>query len=273
MATDRLDGRAAPGSFERHGRRVRWFHLATYVVTLPLVVTGWWITLGGEGRPSPIARSFGTGDVTVHLWLGRTLAVLVVLPLLIGRRGVATFLRETARVDRGDVTWWRRWPAAIFTGRFGRHEGRFDPGQRLANVAIVGGLLLLTVTGIWLSAVHGGPVFAVLDRIHKVTAIVVTVAIAGHLLLAFGVLPGYRGAWRAMHLGGRVPEDVGRRLWPAWLERERIAGLFAQGRFEREDDERDGDVSSGDGVSANRTAPSAPDPRASRGPGSSRAAG
>jgi hypothetical protein len=31
--------------------------------------------------------------------------------------------------------------------------------------------------------------------------------------------PGYRGAWRSMHLGGRVPRAVARRLSPGWLER------------------------------------------------------
>jgi len=35
------------------------------------------------------------------------------------------------------------------------------------------------------------------------------------------VLPGYRGVWRSMHLGGRLHADVARRLWPAWLERQR----------------------------------------------------
>jgi formate dehydrogenase subunit gamma len=218
-------------ALERHGRRARRFHLASYLVTLPLVVTGWWISLGGEGRPSPIARVLGTGDVTVHLWLGRALLVLALLPLVLGRRGLATFVRETARVDRGDATWWRRWPGAAFTGRFARHEGRFDPGQRVANVAIVGGLLVLTVTGIGLSAVHGGPMFVWLDRAHRAAALVVTLAIAGHLVIAFGLVPGYRGAWRAMHLGGRVPEPVARRLWPAWVERERISQMLEDGRL------------------------------------------
>ena len=31
--------------------------------------------------------------------------------------------------------------------------------------------------------------------------------------------PGYRGAWRSMHLGGRLDRAVARRLWPGWLER------------------------------------------------------
>lgn len=204
---------------ERHGRRARRFHALVYLLVLPLIGSGWWILGGAEGRPSPVARALGMGDTELHLWLGRAFAVVVVLPLVVGWRGVVTFVRETGRRDPGDLRWWRRWPAAVVSGRFARHEGAFDPGQRLMNVALVGGLVVLTITGIGLSLVHGGPAFAWLDRVHRVTGVVVTVAAAGHVLVAFGVLPGYRGVWRSMHLGGRVHEDTARRLWPAWAER------------------------------------------------------
>ncbi len=204
---------------ERHSNRVRLFHSAAYLVTLPLLVTGWWITLGGEGHPSPIARLFGTGDARVHVWLGRALAVLALVAVVLGRKGIATFVEETFRRDRGDGRWWLRWPAGALTGRFARHEGHFDPGQRVANVVIVGGLAMLTVTGIALTILHGGQAFAWLARIHRWATFVVTPFILGHMLIALGVLPGYRGVWRAMHLGGRLPEETARRVWPAWTER------------------------------------------------------
>ena len=190
------------------------------MLTLPLLLTGWWIALGGEGNPSPLARVFGVGDVTLHVWTGRALAVLALLPLILGRLGIATFLRETFRRDRGDGRWWARWPIGALAGRFGRHEGRFDPGQRIANVVLVGGLVVLTISGLWLTTVHGGPTFVWLNRVHRWTALVLTIAIAGHLVIALGMLPGYRGVWRAMHLGGRVPEATARRIWPGWTERE-----------------------------------------------------
>jgi hypothetical protein len=40
--------------------------------------------------------------------------------------------------------------------------------------------------------------------------------IGGHVLVASGMLPGYRGVWRSMHLGGRLDVEVARRLWPEW---------------------------------------------------------
>jgi cytochrome b subunit of formate dehydrogenase len=210
MATDRL---------ERHGRRARWFHAATYLVTIPTIVTGLWILTGGEGHPSPLAKATGIGDTELHVWLGRALAGLLVVLVVFGHRSILPFLRETFRVDRGDGRWWLRWHAAVFNGRFGRHEGEFDPGQRLANVVIVGGLLVLTATGLVLTTVHGGSVFALMAKIHRWTAIVVTAAIAGHVLVAAGLFPGYRGVWHSMHLGGRVPIPSARRVWPGWTDR------------------------------------------------------
>jgi formate dehydrogenase subunit gamma len=145
-------------------------------------------------------------------------AVVLMLPLLFWWRGVIAFVRETVRIDRGDGRWWRRWPTAIFTGRFARHEGHFDPGQRVANL-IVGGLFVLASTGLGMTMLHGGPLFAWLGHVHRFTTFVITPILAGHILVAIGILPGYRGAWRAMHLGGRVSETTARRLWPRWVER------------------------------------------------------
>jgi cytochrome b subunit of formate dehydrogenase len=203
---------------ERHPRRVRRFHGAVWVVTLGLLVTGWWILLGGEGRPSPLARATGVADTRLHVWLGWALAALTVGAAAVGRRGIATFLRETVRRDRGDARWWRRWPAAAFTGRFARHEGLFDPGQRVANVLLVGGLLVLVVTGTAMTLLHGGPMFAWMSRLHRWTTIAIFPVIAGHVLIAAGVLPGYRGVARSMHVDGRLRAATARRLWPGWAD-------------------------------------------------------
>lgn len=212
----------------RHSRRARWLHAAVYLTTIPLLWTGWWLLAGEEGNPSLLARAFGVADIRVHVWAGRALAILALAAVTIGWRGTRTFLRETFRRDPGDARWWARWPAGALTGRFARHEGHFDPGQRLANVAIAGGLAVLTGTGIALTFLHGGRLFAWLAKVHLWTAVLVTPVILGHLLIAFGLLPGYRQVWRAMHLGGRVPEAVARRVWPGWAERELSARARAE---------------------------------------------
>ena len=209
-ATDRV---------QRSSSRPRWIHTAVYVTTSALLLTGWWLALGGEGAPSPLARALGAPDTRVHVWFGWALLGAMLLPLVIWRRGLARFARETFRVDRGDLHWWRRWPSGTLTGRFAPHRGHFDPGQRVANVVLVAGLGLLVVTGIAMSILHGGHTFAIAARLHLVAAFVVTPVIAGHVLIGVGVLPGYRGVWRAVHRGGWVPIDTARRLWPAWTDR------------------------------------------------------
>ena len=210
----------SPGTerIERYGRRTRWLHAAVYLTTLLLLATGLWLLVGREGQPSILARVTGVGDTRLHIWLGWALAAVAVLGLVAGVRAIPTFLRETVRHDRGDLRWFLRWPQAVFTGRFARHEGEWDPGQRIANVVIVIGLLVLIITGVGLAMLHGGHLFAWLAKVHKWTAIVMTPVLLGHILIAAGVLPGYRGVWRSMHLGGRLHDETAHRLWPAWTE-------------------------------------------------------
>jgi len=77
---------------------------------------------------------------------------------------------------------------------------------------------VLIVTGVGLAALHGGQTFSVLAKIHKWTAIAITPVLLGHILIAAGVLPGYNGVWRSMHLGGRLKKETAERVWPAWTE-------------------------------------------------------
>ena len=209
-ATDRI---------ERYGRRARWLHAAVYLSTLALLATGLWLLGGQEGHPSILSRATGVADTRLHVWLGWALTAVVVFGIVAGLRGIPQFLRETVRHDRGDLRWFARWPKGVVTGRFARHEGTWDPGQRIANVVIVVGLVVLIVSGIGLALLHGGHVFALSAQIHKWIAIVLTPVLLGHIVIAAGVLPGYKGVWRSMHLGGRLRRETADRVWPAWSER------------------------------------------------------
>jgi cytochrome b subunit of formate dehydrogenase len=206
---------------ERYGRSVRWFHAVTYLTVLVLLGTGWWLELGREGRPSVLARLTGRADTQLHTWAGWLLAATVLLGLLVGVRAVITFMVESLRFRRQDLGWFLAWPKALFTGRFARHEGHFDPGQRVANIVLSVLLAALVGSGVGMARLHGGDTFALLVRVHRWSTYAVTPVLVGHVLIAAGVLPGYRGVWRSMHLGGRLDARVARRLWPAWLERQR----------------------------------------------------
>lgn len=217
--TAEATGRRAREAVERYTRPARWFHAGVYVTVLFLLGTGWWLLLGHEGDPSPAARLLRTPDTTLHKDVGWGLIVLAVAGAGLGVRAARTFVRESVRFRAGDVRWFVTWPKAALTGRFARHDGHFDPGQRIVNLLLAAGLLAVAGSGAGLVVLHGGPVFAVLARAHRWATYLCTPLIALHVLVAAGVLPGYRGVWRSMHLGGRLDAGVARRLWPAWFER------------------------------------------------------
>lgn len=204
---------------ERFGRWARWFHAATYLAVLVLLGTGWWLLTGREGDPSPLSRLTGLPDTTIHIRLGWVFAGFVVVAGVLGARAVVRFVAESLRFHRTDLRWFLRWPAGVVTGRFASHDGRYDPGQRILNIVLTVGLAVLVLSGVGLAMLHGGPVFAVLARVHRLATYPVTILLAGHILVAAGVLPGYRGVWRSMHLGGHLRDDVARRIWPVWTDR------------------------------------------------------
>jgi cytochrome b subunit of formate dehydrogenase len=230
MATSAADrarptrGDDEPAFVVRYRRPARLFHAAIYIVTFVLLGTGWWLRSGREGDPSILASVVGIADVEIHRRAGWILVAIVAVGVTLGFRAAFTFVRETVRVNRSDGAWFRRWPRGALTGRFAPHRGHFDPGQRIVNVAFVATLGTLIVTGVSLTTTHGGPLFVTLSRVHRGATYILTVLVAAHVLIAVGILPGYRGAWRSMHARGRTPIDVARRLWPASLVPQKTGG-------------------------------------------------
>jgi cytochrome b subunit of formate dehydrogenase len=206
-----------PGpTVERYRRAARWLHAAVYCAVLLLLATGWWFLLVGYGHESPLARLTGQPDATTHELTGQALVVVLLGWPVVRWRAAWSFVRETLYYRRGDGRWFATLPRAVFTGRFGHHDGHFDPGQRVANVVMAGTLAVLAGTGLGMLYLPGG---GVLLAVHRWSVFALTPVVVGHVVVASGVLPGYRGVWRSMHLGGRLPVDVARRVWPGWLDR------------------------------------------------------
>ena len=205
----------------RNGRRARLLHLLVYLSTLLLAYSG--IAVLAEGHPA-LARPLGGHVVaaTSHRLVGYGLLIVLALVAAVWWRAAGRFAAESLRFERLDLRWLASYPRMALTSTRqpapAPHRGHFDPGQRIFNLLLVLALLVLGATGV----VMGMPerflpsVFGLSLRIHELATWVLLGLVAGHLLLASGALPGYRGVWRAMHLGGRVPAATARRLWPSW---------------------------------------------------------
>jgi formate dehydrogenase subunit gamma len=180
-----------------------------YLTVLVLLGTGWWFLVDRYRHASALVG-------TVHEYAGYALGLVVLGWVLRGARGLRAFVRDTVRYRTGDLRWLGYLPRAAFTGRFPYHDGHFDPGQRLANLVMVGTLGALLGSGLGMVYVPG--LGAVCFTVHHWAALLATPVLVGHVVVASGVLPGYRGVWRSMHLGGRLPVSVAHRVWPGWLE-------------------------------------------------------
>jgi len=204
----------------RNGRRARWLHTLVYLSTLFLAYTGIAVLLEAHpGLSKPLGGHVPTA--TSHRLVGYGLLIAALLVVAVWRGAAGRFVANSVRFSRLDLRWVTGYPRmALAPGRSepAPHRGHFDPGQRVFNLLLVLAFLVLGVTGI----IMGMPerflpsVFGSSLRIHKLATWVLIGLVAGHLLLASGLLPGYRGVWRAMHLGGRVPAATARRLWPLW---------------------------------------------------------
>jgi len=201
---------------QRYGRAARWFHAGVYVTVLICLATGWWFIIDGYRHDSPLATLTGLGDGEMHELAGYGAVAVALLWLPFGGRGIGPFIRDTLRFRRGDGRWLAELPKAAFTGRFGPQHGHFDPGQRIANLVIVVTLLVLVLSG--LGMIYLPPVGIDLLVVHRWSTFLVTPVILGHIVIGAGILPGYRGVWRSMHLGGKLPVAVARRIWPGWVD-------------------------------------------------------
>jgi formate dehydrogenase subunit gamma len=212
----------------RNGPGARGLHTALFLAAGFLFLSG--MAIMGEGVPE--LQSLLGGHVATgrwHRWVGLGIVITVVLLLpLVRPHAALTFLRESIRFSTPDLRWFRSFPG-VALGVSGHrppwHGGHFDPGQRLFNLTLVAAFLALSVTGVLMTFPDRFQplVFAWSLRIHRIATWLFVALAAAHIFVALGVLPGYRGVWRAMLGSGRVDRSLARRLWPGWVERTEAA--------------------------------------------------
>jgi len=217
---DRPAVTSQPARILRNTRAARRLHTVVYLTVTVLFASG--VSLLGAGIPW-IESLFGGHESTGawHRWIGFGLIALALIVTLVRTRAVGRFLRESVRFRASDLDWFLTYPRFVARpsrNEPARHQGHFDPGQRVFNCVIVVAFLVLSVTGVLMAFPDQfvPAVFAWSFRLHRLATWALVAAVLGHLLIASGFLRAYRGVWRAMHGAGRVDVSLAKRLWPRW---------------------------------------------------------
>jgi formate dehydrogenase subunit gamma len=131
----------------------------------------------------------------IHFWSGLAwVCVLVAIPLLGDRRGIARLAREVDRFDRDDLRW--------LLGRRPAPQGRLNAGQKLNTALTVAFTLLFLASGLllWFGERDTRFRFASTVLLHDGLMYAALVLLVGHLYLAV-IHPATRHALRGMTLG------------------------------------------------------------------------
>ncbi|MFF3209210.1 cytochrome b/b6 domain-containing protein [Streptomyces sp. NPDC002886] len=203
-----------PARVGRFGPAVRLVHLATATFTGVCLASAACLYL------PPLAELVGRRHlvVTVHEWSGLLIPAPVLLGL--GSRAFRGDLRRLNRFGPHDRTWLRsalrrdHRPAA-------RPAGKFNAGQKLyaswsagAALVMLGTGLLMWFTGLAPLTWRTGATF-----VHDWLAIAMTVAVAGHVMMAVRDPEARRGMRT-----GSVTADWARREHPLWRPEGSSAG-------------------------------------------------
>ncbi|MEX0834274.1 MAG: cytochrome b/b6 domain-containing protein [Actinomycetota bacterium] len=198
-------------------------HATLYLTTGFLFLSG--VAVFAEGQHW-IAAVFGghVGAAVSHRWVGFLLIAAAGVIVVANPRSARRFLRDSFHFRRSDVWWFRSYPGFVLhptRNTLPNHNNHFDPGQRVFNIVVVISLLVLAVTGLFMAFPQqfAPGVYAFNIRLHQIATVVLLLSVIGHLVVATGLLPAYRGVWRAMHGNGEVPVRLAEILWPGWTDR------------------------------------------------------
>jgi formate dehydrogenase gamma subunit len=140
---------------------------------------------------------------TVHLAsAGVLLGGLALIVLRGNRRALSQTRRDLSTFDALDRQWLARVPAAVFRHSPETAAGRFNAGQKVNFILVIGLFAALFVSGIGLIITGSHPINPVFKAAHVVAAYTALVLVVGHLYMAL-VNPSTRPALRGM-ISGKV---------------------------------------------------------------------
>lgn len=146
----------------------------------------------------------------VHNWLG----VAFTLSLLYSMRH---YLKDALEYDADDAQWFK------VAGGYLSHKvkvppmGKYNPGQKLYYLAVVGAGLAIAVSGfaIWLMK-DNGTVMLLAHLVHNAAFIIFVLAIPVHAYLSTLANPGTL----KLMISGTLPVDEAKKRYPKWMKAE-----------------------------------------------------
>ncbi len=146
----------------------------------------------------------------VHNWLG----VVFTLSLVYTMRH---YLKDALEYDADDVQWFK------VAGGYLSHKvtvppmGKYNPGQKLYYLAVVGAGLAIAVSGfaIWFMK-DNGTVMLLAHLVHNAAFIIFVLAIPVHAYLSTLANPGTL----KLMLSGTLPVEEAKKRYPKWMKAE-----------------------------------------------------
>jgi formate dehydrogenase subunit gamma len=145
---------------------------------------------------------------TVHNWLG----VVFVLSLLYSMRH---YLKDALEYDADDAQWFR------VAGGYLSHKvkvppmGKYNPGQKLYYLAIVGAGIAIAASGFGMWLMKGNTTVMLLSHlVHNVAFCIFVLAVPVHIYLGTLANPG---TFKLM-VSGTLPLEEAKRRYPKWMK-------------------------------------------------------
>lgn len=207
--------------FSSAERWAHWVHAASFFI---LLCTGLAVL---SPKLAFLAVPFGgiQSARIIHRMAGVVFAVVSLGILLIGdRAALRRWLHDITTWERDDVAFLRLFPREFFGGAPTLPEqGRFNGGEKVNSLLVLGGGTLLTVSGVimWLADHFPPALVQWCYPLHDAAALTLAAAVVGHLYLSF-LHPGSNKALSGM-LTGLVEQEFARTHHAKWY-REITAG-------------------------------------------------
>lgn len=145
-------------------------------------------------------------------------------------RGTVHFLSEYTRWSLNDLVWLIKFlPSLIRPDRVRLPviKTKINPGERLVGQTMLAICSVLFLSGLVRMIGEQVP-RGVVNRaevVHQAAALLLYFVGAMHMTVGSGILPAYRGVWRAMFGDGSIEISLGRRHWPFWTS-QNLLGLW-----------------------------------------------